>query len=139
MFLKCYLPERGVDKWGSGDFLASRDGGQRKHKGVDFASPPGSMLQSPIDGDVTKIGFLYSDDPSYKYVQVTDHQGREHRFAYVLPNCNVGFNVREGDPLGMVQQISKRYPGIKDHVHWSVLKAGGTRGNADDYIDPRSL
>ena len=65
-------PIRENDKFGSGYFGASRDGGKRQHKGVDYAVYPGSLVYAHVGGTVTKLGFPYGDDLGFRYVQITD-------------------------------------------------------------------
>lgn len=116
------LPIRGEDAHGSGKWNAPR--GDRKHKGVDFACFPMTKILSPIIGECTKIGYPYGDDLSFKYVQVTDDAGRDHRFFYLDPKVKVGDQILIGDVLGEVQNLERRYPGITPHVHYE-LKRGG--------------
>jgi len=112
------LPLRGVDKWGSGAFDAPR--GSRRHTGVDFAAEPGSILLSPVAGVVTKWGTVYADTPVYEYIQVTDSGGRMHRFYYVQPTHPLGSEMVVLGRLGVVQDITTRYEGIKNHVHYEI-------------------
>ena len=128
------VPERGRDSWGEGHFGASR--GDRTHMGIDYAAVPGSVLISPITGQVTKLGYPYADDLSYRYVQVTDSLGRKHRWFYIEPGVTVGETViAEFSSLGTVQDIVKRYPtphGMTPHFHYEVKDGTG-------YVDPRTV
>ncbi|GAB6053942.1 hypothetical protein JCM17960_27620 [Magnetospira thiophila] len=47
---------RPQDGMGDGRYGASRDGGKRKHTGVDFVAKPGQDVVSTVDGTVTKLG-----------------------------------------------------------------------------------
>jgi murein DD-endopeptidase MepM/ murein hydrolase activator NlpD len=136
MILLTELPRRGTDAWGCGDFGASRDGGKRTHSGIDYTIEPGGLVRSPVSGVVTKLGFPYGDDLSYRYVQVSDRSGRNHRFFYVDPIVVLGENIEVGDLLGAAQDIAERYakrePGrqrMTNHVHYEVMAAG-------KFIDP---
>jgi len=115
-------PTRGNDTWGSGDFGASRAG--RLHMGIDYAAMPGSILQSPVTGVVTKLGYCYGDDLSYRYVQVTTHDGARHRFFYIEPDVVLNSQVQEGYELGEVQDVTRRYQvpkGMKPHIHYEII------------------
>lgn len=113
------LELRGTDEWGSGTFGAPRCE-HRKHTGVDFAAEPGALLLSPVQGVVTKWKQVYRDTERYHYVQVTDMEGRQHRFYYIEPILEVGNSVEPGDTLGVVQNMELRYPGITNHVHYEI-------------------
>ena len=134
------LPEkREKDNWGEGHFGASR--GARKHKGQDFYQPPGRIVYCSIPGKVTKIGYPYADDLSFRYVQITDSDGNRQRYFYVEPfvgNCRsvvLGQRLAKGDQIGVVQDLTGRYNTpergpIPNHFHFEVISPDG------EYIDP---
>ena len=68
------------DRWGQGHYGASR--GSRTHNGIDYVLHCGTTVLSPVEGTVTKIGYPYSDDLSYKYIQITSEDGFQHRIFY---------------------------------------------------------
>lgn len=120
------LKKRGVDKWGSGEFGASR--GDRTHNGIDYCV----AICSPVKGEVTKLGYCYSNDLSYRYVQVTDSAHRDHRIFYIDPLVKVGDMVEPGDFIGTPQTLQTRYPGITDHCHYEI-KQGSEYLNPDEF------
>lgn len=122
--------KRLTDKFGQGSYGAPR--GDRTHVGIDYAAWPGSTLLSPVEGKVTKIGYPYGDDLSFRYVQVEDAEGLEHRFFYVNPMVHTGQEVVLGDKLGTVQPMDHRYKGITPHVHYEVKFNG-------EYVDPEEV
>ncbi len=127
-------PERGRDSWGSGAFGASR--GSRTHVGIDYAVQPGSVLLSPVTGVVTKLGYPYGDDLSFRYVQVTDEDKNRHRFFYVEPGVKLGDEIFPATTLGTVQDIVRRYPtprGMKPHIHYEIIDANGLYVNPKEY------
>jgi len=122
------LPKRGLDPWGSGEFGAPR--GVRSHKGVDWLCYPGTRIGAPVGGTVTKLGYPYKDDLSYRYVEITDRYGRRWRLFYVFPDVEVGQVVNRGKIVGESQDISARYRDPKrapmqNHVHLEVLQRDG--------------
>lgn len=123
-------PVRKSDKWGEGHFGASR--GNRTHKGVDLACYPGSKVLCPVDGVLTKYGYPYGDDLSYRYVQITDAAGRDHRFFYVETHLSIGVPVERGELIGKVQFLGGRYADITEHVHYEVKQDGR-------YLDPMAF
>ena len=126
--IKVTSPERGNDVHGSGHYGASR--GHRKHNGVDYSAVIGSVVHSLCDGKVTKLGFPYNDDYSYRYVEVTDKNGFAVRYFYVCPSVNLGDMVKKDDSLGSVQNLGKRYKNITNHIHFEIEVNG-------ENIDPR--
>lgn len=124
------LRKRTSDKYGSGNFGAPR--GNHPHNGVDYICPPDSQVQSPVDGIVTKLGYPYGDDLSFRYVEITDKQQRKHRFFYVEPSVLEGWHIAVNDIIGMSQSLQKRYPEITDHIHYEVMINGS-------YVDPETI
>ena len=127
---------RESDDFGAGHFGASR--GSRTHNGVDFAAKPGAVVCSCVAGKITKIGYPYGDDLSYRYVEVTVPSGDRVRYFYVVPDggCGtfeIGSDVGVGDPLGAVQDIAKRYDTatkkMNNHFHFEIKRGS-------EYLDP---
>jgi hypothetical protein len=132
--IKAILPQRHNDAWGSGAFGASR--GTRIHKGIDWCCYPDTVIQSHVTGTVTKLGYPYSDDMSFRYVEITDATKLRHRFFYVKPSVEVGDDISPGDQIGWSQDIAGRYsdPGkgpMTGHVHLEVLAPDGTPINPE--------
>lgn len=119
--------ERGCDKWGCGHYGASRGG--RTHRGIDFKADAGQILLSTAMGVVTKLGYPYGDDLSYRYVQLTDGAGYEIRYFYIEPMVELGDRIKLMDQLGEVQDLGKRYNNMTNHVHIEIKKDG-------EYYDP---
>lgn len=120
---------RPSDDFGSGYFGASR--GARKHVGIDFDVEPETVVFSLTDGKVTKIGYPYGNDLSYRYVQVTHSSGDKLRYFYTIPtqdfgSFDVGREIKKGDPLGVVQDVSARYDTdarkMNNHVHFEIMR-----------------
>jgi murein DD-endopeptidase MepM/ murein hydrolase activator NlpD len=125
--------ERGHDAFGSGEFGASRDGGLRRHEGVDVASIPGQVVEAPIAGYVSKIGFAYPNSP-LRFVEITNgHTGYKARVFYVGPSVFPGERLSLGQTIGRASSLQGRYAGITDHVHLEVMAPGGR------HVDPAGL
>lgn len=121
------MSERRCDGHGCGHYGASR--GTRTHKGVDLNCKPKTLVYSPVAGTVTKIGYPYSDDLSYRYVEISE-QGYAFRVFYVDPLVEKGQKVSKTTIIGEAQDLRDRYSGIQNHVHFEIKNADG------DYIDP---
>ena len=128
--------QRGRDAYGSGEFGASR--GSRTHNGVDYHTVAGTKICSMVDGRVTKLGYPYGDDLSYRYVEITDSGGFQHRYFYVQPGVVIGQQVVRTEVIGTAQDIKARYDddperAMKNHVHYEIFKVeNGIR----KYTDP---
>jgi len=121
------LEKRGQDSWGSGAFGASR--GDRKHNGVDYKVPAGSAVLSPVEGLVTKLGYPYGNDLSFRYVQITTPEGYDHRIFYVNPLVQDGDKVKKDQIIGLAQDLTTRYVGIVQHLHYEIRHKG-------EYLNP---
>ena len=117
--------QRGHDAYGSGEFGASRDGGGRRHEGVDYVSVAGQPVVAPISGYVTKIGYPYGNDPELRYVEISNPALKySARAFYVAPTVHEGDAVQIGDVIGKAESLQGRYGGITNHVHLEVLRSG---------------
>ncbi len=121
---------RGKDKFGSGAFGASRDGGSRSHNGIDFVVTPGETIFSPITGTVVRYAAPYPDDSRYSGVVI---QNEEYlvKIFYILPNqVKPGQKVSRGQAIGVAQKISTKYgAGMTEHVHVEVWPGGKAPAN----------
>ena len=119
-----------MDQAGNGYYGAPR--GDRTHSGVDYLCRPGGVVYAPVSGTVSKLGYPYADDLQWRYVQITDEAGDDHRLFYCLPVVSAGDYVHRGDVIAEAQDISERYPdqGMNPHIHYEVKQPDGT------YRDP---
>jgi murein DD-endopeptidase MepM/ murein hydrolase activator NlpD len=130
--IKSRLKQRD-DAAGAGHFGAPR--GSRTHNGIDFSCMPDGEIESPVDGEVTKIGFPYGSGPggadpetshgmdTYRYVEITSDDGNRHRIFYIKHVVMVGQDVEKGQVVGIAQDVSKRYPQYPEmtpHVHYEI-------------------
>src|SRR5205085_2939217 len=113
---------RGHDAYGEGEFGASRDGGVRRHEGVDFIADAGQAVAAPMSGYVTKIGFAYPGDHVLKFVEITNPALHyQARVFYVDPTVEVGDTVAVGEAIGRAHTLQRKYPGgMTNHVHLEV-------------------
>jgi len=130
---------RKTDVYGCGDFGAPRDGGERRHEGVDFIADAGQRLVAPISGYVTKIGFAYPGDNDLKFVEI-DNPALHYaaRVFYIDPQVKVGQAVHLGQAIGVHHTLEAKYPGgMTDHVHLEILNTHGARIDATRVITAR--
>ncbi len=122
------------DDFGDGYFSASRDGGRRRHEGVDYAGTPGQTVVAPLSGFVTKIGYAYADDQNLEFVEISNPAlGYVARVFYIDPSVQVGDAVHLGAPVGKLDSLQDRYPGITNHVHLELMQ-NGQRFDAQEVI-----
>jgi hypothetical protein len=124
------------DRWGSGNFGAGRghhsDGSRKFHDGLDLVVKPGETVFSPIDGTVEKVDYPYGSDLSWKGIQIYNGNLR-WEIWYMEPNNGlIDRYVYVGDPIGVAQDISRKYPPTKkipyrmiDHIHNRVTLLQG--------------
>jgi murein DD-endopeptidase MepM/ murein hydrolase activator NlpD len=95
---------------------------------------PNQNVVAVMGGTVTRIGYPYADDLSYRYVEIHAPNGYTVRELYVSPGEEivVGSQVTAGQIIGSVQDLTTRYIGITNHVHVEIRFNG-------DYINPATL
>jgi murein DD-endopeptidase MepM/ murein hydrolase activator NlpD len=120
---------RGHDRYGEGAFLASRDGGSRRHEGVDYVAAPGQDVVAPMSGYVTKIGCAYVGDANLKFIEITNPAlGYAVRAFYVNPEVRIGETVEIGEAIGTAHSLQRKYPGgMTNHVHLEIIDKRGRR------------
>lgn len=117
------LKIRKSDAWGEGHFGAPR--GNHSHKGLDLITEAGEAIFSPIDGKITKQGYTYTDDLSYRYVRIENDKYQVDLYYTKMRDVfKLNDEVCEGDHIANAQDIAKRYstklkPMI-NHCHMQV-------------------
>lgn len=117
---------RGVDPMGSGAFGASRDGGNRLHKGLDIVSEPGQTVFAPIGGVLHK----FSTEKGLIGVQIRAGNGDVAKVIYLRPFLQSGSIVSKGQEIGEAVDIRPFYGDpITNHVHFEAIENGS-------HVDP---
>lgn len=113
--------------YGSGQYNASRDGGKRKHKGLDIIAKSGQEVYAPFPCRIKRKGLAYKNDSHFKLLEL---EGLGQWSAYLvrvlyvkpMPMCQSEFAA--GDIIGSAQDLWRRYPGIINHIHVEVYELG---------------
>lgn len=111
------LGRRLQDKWGSGAYGEGR--GARPHRGTDYIVIPGASVYAPINGIMVReakpyVSSLYSGC-------VIRGENMEIKMFYFLPKPElIGTRVKEGDVIGVAQDIAAKYPGMTPHIHLEI-------------------
>lgn len=137
-----YRGTRGVDAYGAGGFHAPRDGGARKHEGLDFVTVPGDKIIMPAGGLITGIGTAYPYS-TLGAVHIACSDGIHFiRLFYLNTGREVGTMLGQGDILGSAEDVaaywelkSPRAGTMTNHVHLE-LSAGGFIGHGGMPLDP---
>ncbi len=128
---------RGQDAYGNGHFGASRDGGARKHMGIDILTVIGQNLVSPTTGKAVNYIGSSSGKPMIDITPSNSGTGIEKvRILYVNIPAGVNawspYNVKAGKTLiGTAANLGDLgYPKeITPHIHVQVMVGG-------KWIDP---
>lgn len=122
------IPWRGTrdtDAYGSGTFMASRDGGKRAHRGRDYVTVPGDPIVSPIDGIVTRRVVAYAGAELLGLEIESDRV--KAKMLYLDPAVDVGQKIVRGQLIGVAQDVSAywartspRTGRMVNHVHLEV-------------------
>jgi len=93
---------RGHDASGDGNFGASRNGGMRLHKGVDYVCAEGDDCLSPIDGVVQRVGLAYANsDLGSIHIQGTRGYWPYYvKVLYAKASVAKGAVVKRGQRIG---------------------------------------
>lgn len=131
---------RGIDAFGSGDFGARRDAGKRRHHGVDFVAAAGAAVRAPISGEVSRLGYAYRGVGGLRVVEIVNPETKyTARVLYVSPTVEVGDVVIAGDEIGTAQDLSRRYPGITNHVHVELRDSNQRLVDASEQLPSETI
>lgn len=106
-------------------------GGTRLHAGEDIAVAVGTPLISYVDG----VARVRRDADGYGiYVDITDAEGRVHRFAHMNEaHVNDGERVRAGQTFGTSGSTGS---GSGPHLHWEIREPGAPDFGSQGVVDP---
>jgi peptidoglycan LD-endopeptidase LytH len=98
----------------------SRDGGKRKHEGVDIFAKKGTPVIAPTSGFITRVG---TGKLGGKVIWLRDQKrGHSYYFAHLDDQfVKAGTNVKKGDTLGTVGNTGNaRY--TPPHLHFGIYQ-----------------
>ena len=110
------------DAGGYGFWQAPR--GTHLHEGIDYTLPqgPGQLVISPIGGIFERIAYPYSDTQKYTGVEIRGTDIWIKMFYLEPYKAKIGQRLSMGEPVGIAQDISKRYTNVTPHIHLEVVK-----------------
>ncbi|HZY81870.1 MAG TPA: M23 family metallopeptidase [Cyclobacteriaceae bacterium] len=96
----------------------ARDGGKRKHEGIDIFAPKGTFIVAPSDGEITSVGY---NSLGGKVIWMNDSKSKHsYYFAHLDSQIVVkGMLVKQGDTLGTVGNTGNARR-TRSHLHFGV-------------------
>ncbi|XP_026136428.1 leukocyte cell-derived chemotaxin-2-like [Carassius auratus] len=111
---------RGCDgKYGCGYYGASRDGGKRKHQGVDIVCADGATVYAPFNVKLNGKAAPYKKNNAINDGINLSGEGLCFKLFYVKPIKYSG-TLRKGQKIGTMLPMQKVYPGITSHLHFQM-------------------
>ncbi|MBF9220515.1 M23 family metallopeptidase [Hymenobacter sp. BT662] len=124
------FPVKGRTDAAVGSFWGSaRDGGARRHEGIDIFAPRGTAAVAAVAGYVTRTG----ETPlGGRVVWLTDVAHNEHLYYAHLDKqlVTLGQHVQPGDTLGLVGNTGNARTTVP-HLHFGIYRGG--RGAVDPF------
>ncbi len=114
---------RKCDAGGCGYFGAPRK--DHIHQGIDIVCTPGATVLSPVNGIITRSFQAYTNDSDYLGIEILTVDNKI-KIMYMLPYFEkIGTTVKAGDPIGVAQDISKKYySSVTPHLHVELWENG---------------
>ena len=102
---------------------ASRDGGRRRHEGIDLFAPKGTPVHAATEGIILRIG---TNKLGGNIVWVLSPAGQRHYYAHLngFAYIRTGQRIQEGALLGYVGNSgnARRTP---PHLHYGIYEPSG--------------
>ncbi len=112
-----------MSRWG-----APRDGGRRRHEGIDIFAPRGTPVIAGAGGEVAEVG---ENELGGLVVWLRDEFGNTQYFAHLLSQRVVeGQVVVQGDTIGLVGNTGNART-TPPHLHFGIYRRG--EGAVDPY------
>ncbi|XP_062855956.1 leukocyte cell derived chemotaxin 2, tandem duplicate 1 isoform X2 [Trichomycterus rosablanca] len=109
--------KRGCDKqYGCGNYGARRDGGKRKHMGLDIVCADGATVYAPFDVKLNGKAAPYKKNNAINDGVGLSGEGLCFKLFYMKPVKYSG-TFKKGQKIGTLLPMQKVYPGITSHIH----------------------
>jgi murein DD-endopeptidase MepM/ murein hydrolase activator NlpD len=111
-----HSPEKLYDSWGD-----PRDGGRRRHRGIDIFAPRGTQVVAVTDG---YIGYIGNWGKGGRSLWLTTEDGVSFYYAHLdrwASGIYEGMSVRKGDIIGYVGNTGNAVT-TPPHLHFAVLQ-----------------
>jgi peptidoglycan LD-endopeptidase LytH len=125
-------PVKGPVRIGQG-WGASRDGGRRRHQGIDLLAPVGTPLVAVASGTITRLSNLDRGRGGIS-LWLRDRRGTAYYYAHNHHNLvRLGQQVRAGQLLARVGATGNARGG-PPHLHFQIHPSGGRPVSADALV-----
>jgi murein DD-endopeptidase MepM/ murein hydrolase activator NlpD len=125
-------PVRGPVRLGQG-WGAPRDGGRRRHQGIDLLAPAGTPLVAVTDGRITRLS-NHDHGLGGISLRLTDHAGTGYYYAHNQRNLvHLGQQVRRGQVIAQLGATGNARGG-PPHLHFQLHPGGGPPVNPDAIV-----
>jgi murein DD-endopeptidase MepM/ murein hydrolase activator NlpD len=122
-------PVRGRVQIGQG-WGAPRDGGRRRHQGIDLLAPAGTPLVAVADGTITLTSNRERGRGGIT-LWLRDHRGTSYYYAHNQRNlAHAGQRVRRGQVIALLGATGNARGG-PPHLHFQLHPGGGPPVNPD--------
>jgi len=116
-----------VDSAGDGHYGARRRNSKGRvysHDGIDFLLIRKQVIVAPTTCKMPRIARPYQNDSTYSGAILESDKIRLELFYFEPYPHLIGRSVDIGQPIGIAQDITLRYPnsGMKPHVHLGIVK-----------------
>jgi murein DD-endopeptidase MepM/ murein hydrolase activator NlpD len=125
-------PVRGPVRIGQG-WGAPRDGGRRRHQGIDLLAPAGTPLVAVASGHISRLSNLDRGRGGIS-LWLRDRQGTAYYYAHNQHNLvHLGQPVRDGQLVARVGATGNAKGG-PPHLHFQLHPKGGRPVNPDTQV-----
>jgi len=125
-------PVRGPVHIGQG-WGAPRDGGRRRHQGIDLLAPAGTPLVAVADGTITRASDVERGRGGIT-LWLRDHRGTSYYYAHNQRNlARARQRVRRGQVIALVGATGNARGG-PPHLHFQIHPGGGPPVNPDAIV-----
>jgi murein DD-endopeptidase MepM/ murein hydrolase activator NlpD len=116
-------PVKGSVQFGQG-WGASRDGGRRRHEGIDLLAPAGTPLVAVVSGRISRLSNLDRGRGGIS-LWLRDRRGTAYYYAHNQHNLvHLGQLVRQGQVIARVGTTGNAKGGPA-HLHFQIHPGGG--------------
>lgn len=116
-------PVSGASNRAIGSFYGdNRDGGNRRHEGIDIFAPKGTPVIAPADGVITRVS---TSRLGGKVVWMRD-AGRNHSYYFAHLDSQLvssGMRVKQFDTIGLVGNTGNART-TPPHLHFGIYRSG---------------
>jgi murein DD-endopeptidase MepM/ murein hydrolase activator NlpD len=125
-------PVKGPVRIGQG-WGAPRDGGRRRHQGIDLLAPAGTPLVAVASGHITRLSNLDRGRGGIS-LWLRDARGTAYYYAHNQHNlAHLGQQVRAGQVIARVGATGNAHGGLP-HLHFQIHPQGGPPVSPDAVV-----